>query len=133
MNFSNQKLPSNKKFGILFFIIFSILSIYTYLSEYILLSYILVILTLTIGAATLFKPDLLKTFNKAWMLFGFTLNKIISPIIMGFIFYFLITPISLMGFFFGRDELRIKELHKKSYWIDISEDENKNFSFFKQY
>ena len=133
MNIGNQKLPSNRKFGILFFIIFSILSIATYLSEYILLTCMFIILALTTGATTLFKPLLLQPFNKAWMFFGLTLNKIISPIIMGFIFYFLITPVSLIGFLFGRDELRIKGHHKESYWIDISEDENKNFSFYRQY
>ncbi len=133
MNNSSETLPSNRKFGILFFIIFSILFIYTYLSAYTLSSYILFILALITGAATLIKPSLLKPFNKTWMFFGLTLNKIISPIIMGFIFYFLITPISLIGFFFGRDELKIKNETKNSYWIDIPEDETNKFSFYKQF
>jgi hypothetical protein len=133
MNNSNEKLPSNRKFGILFFIIFLGLYVYTYSSQLILPSFIFSALALITGIVTYFKPSLLKPFNKGWMYFGFTLNKIISPIIISFIFYFLITPISLIGFFFGRDELRIKDVNKNSYWIDSQENETDKFSFYKQF
>ena len=133
MNNHNKELPSNRKFGILFFIIFLIISVYSYSSFSFLASCILVILTIIIGMITLLNPNILQPFNNAWMSLGLMLNKIISPIIMGFIFFFLITPISLFGYCFGRDELRLKKSNKKSYWLDRKDIKTNKFSFYKQF
>jgi hypothetical protein len=54
------------------------------------------------------------------MRLGFLLGKIISPIILGVIFFGLITPYGIVMRMFGRDELNLKKIKNKSYWINRS-------------
>ena len=65
---------------------------------------------------TLIHPNALTFLNKLWMQFGLLLGKIINPIILGIIFFILITPYSLVMRIFGRDELMLKFKNKKSHW-----------------
>lgn len=115
------KLPSNKSFGALFSVVFLIVAIYFYINKnnsFFLIfgnfSIIFTILTLT-------KPDILSLFNKMWMRFGLFLGKITNPIVMGFIFFFIFTPVSFLMRLFGRDELSLQFKKKSSYWINRTE------------
>ncbi|MDB2564391.1 SxtJ family membrane protein, partial [Amylibacter sp.] len=56
--------------------------------------------------------------NKLWMSFGFLLGKIVSPLIIGIIFFALFTPIAVVMRLFGRDELRLRFKSKESHWIN---------------
>jgi large-conductance mechanosensitive channel len=58
------------------------------------------------------------TLNKIWFKFGIFLGKIISPIIMGIIFFLVVTPIGLIMRILGKDLLNLKFNNKKSYWIE---------------
>lgn len=116
-------LPSNKKFGYFFSIIFFLAGAFFYLSNdkefaFIFLSFF--VLTLFI---TLFFPSLLKKPNQYWFSFGILLGRIVSPIVLGMIFFVLLTPIALFLKFRNRDELKIKKssFSGKTYWIDRSE------------
>jgi len=64
----------------------------------------------------LLKADLLLPLNKLWMRFGMLLGMVISPIVLGIIFFGLFTPISIMMKIFGRDELRLKLGVRASHW-----------------
>ena len=75
-------------------------------------------------------PDLLGPFNKLWMLFGFMLGKIISPIVLGLLFFLVISPVALFCKMFGRDELRLKGSTANSYWVDRRESQT---SFTNQF
>ena len=68
----------------------------------------------------MFFPKLLYPANKLWFLLGLLLGKIISPIVLGTMFFLMITPISLILRIFGRDELKLKKTNTKSYWITRS-------------
>ena len=70
---------------------------------------------------TIAKADILLPLNKLWMKFGLLLGMIISPIILGVIFFGLFTPIALLMRLSGRDELRLKFSSKASHWILRSE------------
>lgn len=115
------KLPSNKSFGRLFLIIFLILAITGYFVQ----NYFLIIASLSISLiifiSLVINPDLLEPFNKLWMLFGFILGKIISPLVLGLLFFLIISPIALLCKMLGRDELRLKGITTNSYWIDRPE------------
>ena len=63
------------------------------------------------------KARIIKPFNNAWIKFGETLGKIIAPIIMALIFFFILTPISLAVRMFGKDLLKLKISNDNSYWI----------------
>ena len=76
-------------------------------------SILLFFLTLVV---TILKDELLLPFNKLWMHFGLILNKIISPVVLGFIFFGLISPIAIVTKALGRDELRLKKKSSGSFW-----------------
>ena len=115
------KLPSNKSFGALFSVVFLIVAIYFYINKnnsfFLIFGNFSIIFTII----TLTKPDILSFFNKMWMRFGLFLGKIINPIVMGFIFFFIFTPVSFLMRLFGRDELSLQSKKKSSYWINRTE------------
>ena len=81
---------------------------------------------------TLVKSDALQPLNKLWMRFGHLLGMIVSPIILGIIFFGLFTPIAFVMWLSGRDELRLKFLKKPSHWISRN-DPLKSESFMHQF
>tara|TARA_Y200000002_G_scaffold207165_1_gene170943 strand:- start:266 stop:664 length:399 start_codon:yes stop_codon:yes gene_type:complete len=115
------KLPSNKSFGALFSAVFLIVAIYFYINKNNSFSLIFGNFSIIFTIITLTKPDILSLFNKMWMRFGLFLGKIINPIVMGFIFFFIFTPVSFLMRLFGRDELSLQFKKKSSYWINRTE------------
>ena len=65
-----------------------------------------------------FYQALLTPLNKAWFMLGLALGKVVSPIVLGIIFFGLITPIALIAKLMGRDELKLKRPKKISYWSE---------------
>ena len=120
MKKSNIKIGTNKSFGIVFFIFFLIVSIFPLFNDerIRIWSLIIAIIFLILG---LLNSKILTPLNKIWFRFGILLGKIISPIVMGIIFFFMVTPISLIMKFFGKDILNIKKNKKKTYWIKKTE------------
>ena len=116
ISFSDIELPSNRKFGFFFTTIFLLVGIYLFVEKINYLSYLSFFFTAILLIITLFKEDLLFSLNKLWMKLGILLGMVISPIIMGIVFFGLFTPISLMMTLFRRDELRIKLKERDSYW-----------------
>ena len=114
----NIKLSSNRSFGIVFFIVFLLIAIYPLINqgEVRIWSLIISSLFLLLG---LLNSKILTPLNKLWFRFGLFLGKIISPIIMGVIFFLVVTPIGLLMRLFGKDVLNLKLNKKKnSYWIE---------------
>ena len=111
------KLPSNRSFGIVFFTVFLILSLYPLVnSESIRIwSLIISIIFLVLG---LLNAKILTPLNKLWFKFGILLGKIVSPFVMGIIFFLVVTPIGLIMRLFGKDVLNLKYNKNKSYWIE---------------
>ena len=116
-NLKNITLPSNFHFGLFFSILFLVISFILFINQYTILAVIMALLFVIFLSLTLFKSSLLTPLNKGWMLFGLTIGKIINPIILGFIFFVLITPVSLFFKVIGRDELRLKKINRKSFWV----------------
>lgn len=64
-------------------------------------------------------PNILHPFNVVWMKFAMVLNKIVSPIVMGLLFFLTVTPMALVVRAMGKDLLRLKlDKDAKSYWIE---------------
>ena len=129
---SNIQLPSNHKFGYFFTFIFLIASMYFLFKEIYVAFYVLGTCSIVFFLVTLFKAEILKPLNKLWMSFGLVLGMIISPIIMGGIFFIIFTPIGILFRLFGRDELLILFKIKPSYWSKRNEDIQSN-SFSRQF
>ena len=113
----NVKIGSNRSFGIVFFIVFLLIGLYPIInSEGIRVwSVILSLIFLVLG---LLNSKVLIPLNKIWFKFGIILGKIISPIIMGIIFFFVVTPIGLIMRILGKDLLNLKYNNNKTYWIE---------------
>ena len=113
------KLPTNKNFGIVFFVVFSLIAVYpiTYSGDIRIWSLIISFIFIILG---LLNSKILTPLNKLWFKFGLFLSKIISPLIMGVIFFFVVTPIGLIMRMLGKDVLNLKQNKNKSYWIEKS-------------
>ena len=111
------KLGSNKSFGIVFFIVFLLLGFYPLLNDenVRVWSLVIALIFLTLG---LLNSKLLLPLNKIWFKFGILLGKIVSPLIMGIIFFLVVTPIAFIMRIIGKDLLNLKFNNKKSYWIE---------------
>jgi polyferredoxin len=117
MKFSEIALPSNKKFGYFFTLIFLIFTLYFYLNSSNLWARIFTTAGVIFFFITLIKADLLLPLNKLWMRFGLILGMIVSPLVLGTIFFGIFTPIAFLMRLKGRDELKLKFKKKKDHWI----------------
>lgn len=116
---SPQNLPSNRNFGFLFAGVFALLSAYAaYQGTEPYRVYGWLIAGMVVGLVAVIAPTALTPFNNAWMKLGELMGKVVSPLVLGVIFFVLITPIALLTRLFGRDELRLKKTNVSSYWID---------------
>ena len=118
------KISSNRSFGIVFFIVFLLIGTYPLLNndDIRIWSLLISIVFLILG---LLNSKILLPLNKIWFKFGILLGKIISPLIMGLIFFVVVTPIGLLMRLFNKDLLNLKFNKSKSYWIEKSEPKSK--------
>jgi len=86
------KLPSERSFGLLFTVIFLL--------------------------SGLLAPRLLTPLNKLWFQLGLAMGRIVSPIVLGVLFFIVITPVAIFMRIIGRDELKLKKQNVSSYWIE---------------
>tara|TARA_B100001057_G_scaffold227849_1_gene228138 strand:- start:387 stop:770 length:384 start_codon:yes stop_codon:yes gene_type:complete len=113
------RISSNRSFGIVFFVVFLLIALYPliYSGEIRLWSIIVSFTFLVLG---LLNSKILTPLNKIWFKFGIFLGKLISPVIMGIIFFLVVTPIGLIMRMLGKDLLNLKYNKNQSYWIEKS-------------
>ena len=117
---NDAKISSNKSFGIVFSIFFALVAIYIFY-KYGNINYVLIFLSLFFLTLGLINSIVLTPLNILWFKFGILLSKIVSPIVMGFIFFVVVTPLSLLAKIVRKDFLKLdKKTNKKnqSYWIE---------------
>ena len=111
-----EKTSSNRSFGILFCIVFALISVWPIIDGGSLrlwpipISIIFLILGLV-------NSKLLGPLNFVWVKFGELLGRIVAPIVMAIIYFVIITPIGLIMRLIGKDLLNINFLKNSSYWI----------------
>ena len=106
---------NNITFGVLFFIFFFIAGLFPLISNEPIRVWS-VIVSLVILIITIIKPNLFTFLNKLWIKFGILLGKIISPIVMGLVFFFVVTPIGIFVKILKKDVMGLKR-EASSYWI----------------
>ena len=113
------KISSNRSFGVVFFIVFLLIALYPLLKDNDLRIWSLVIsfIFLILG---LINSKILTPLNRLWFKFGLLLGKFISPLIMGIIFFVVVTPIGIIMRLLKKDLLNLKYNKKETYWIDKS-------------
>ena len=127
---------SNQSFGFFFSALFLLLSGYLWYQgteKSIIYAWVTSSTCIVLLIVTIFSPNILTPFNKAWLRLGELLGKIFSPIVLGIIFFVLITPVALITRLFGRDELRLKKQSLDSHWIKRDPPGPSNDSFDKQF
>ena len=118
------KISSNRSFGIVFFVVFLLIAFYPliYGGEIRIWSAMTSLTFLVLG---LLNSKFLTPLNKLWFRFGIFLGKIISPVIMGIIFFLVVTPIGLVMRLLGKDLLNLRYNKNKSYWIEKNDPKSK--------
>ena len=122
------KKNNNITFGILFFFFFLIIGLYPLKSDEAIRAWS-VVLSLVLLIITIIKPNLFTFLNKLWIQLGILLGKIISPTVMGLVFFLVVTPIGIFVRILKKDVMGLKR-GASSYWIHR---ENKLQSMKKQF
>lgn len=129
-----HKTPAERHFGLLFGSILILIGLVGLWWDW-----ALALCATLVGAGLLFvlagvlAPRALRLFNLAWYHFGLLLGRIVSPIVLGILFFGLLTPIALLGRMAGRDELRLKRRQASSHWIKREPPGPPGTSFINQY
>ena len=118
------KIGSNRRFGIVFFVVFLIIATFPLMNgdELMLWSLTISVVFLFLG---LINSKILNPLNKLWFKFGIFLGKIISSLVMGIIFFLVVTPIGLLMRLLNKDLLKLKFNNNSSYWIEKNEPKSK--------
>ena len=118
------KISSNRSFGIVFFVVFALIAFYPLINhgDIRIWSLIVSLIFLVLG---LLNSKILNPLNKLWFKFGIFLGKIVSPLVMGIIFFFVVTPIGFIMRLLKKDLLNLEFKKVKSYWIEKNEPKSK--------
>ena len=114
----NIELPSNRKFGLFFSFVFLLLGGYiAYAHGAGKWAYVAFAVSVGFFIAAMVFPKYLRPLNKGWAYIGLLIGLVVSPIVLGLIFFGMFTPMALFMRIKGRDELRVKKTKDSSHWI----------------
>jgi hypothetical protein len=116
MSLTKITKKNNIIFGILFFILLFIIGLQPLKSGGVIRIWS-IMLSLIFLLITIIRPNLFTNLNRLWIKFGMLLGKIISPIVMGLVFFFVVTPIGILVRIFKKDVMSLK-IGAPSYWIN---------------
>ncbi len=113
------KIGSNRSFGIVFFIFFLIVGTYPifFQGELRIWSLVVSIIFLLLG---IINSRFLTPLNLLWFKFGMLLGRVVSPIVMGLVFFLVVTPTGIIMRILNKNLLRLKKKNVKTYWIERS-------------
>jgi len=112
------KISSNRSFGLTFFFLFLIVSLWPLMSDGQIRLWSLIVCLIFL-VLSFVKSSLLQPLNQLWFKFGILLGSIIAPIVMAIIFFLIVTPTGFIMRALGKDLLRKKiDKNKGSYWIN---------------
>ena len=120
----NIKIGTNKSFGIVFFVFFFIVSMFPLLNDGNIRfwSLIISIIFLILG---ILNSKILTPLNQVWFKFGILLGRFVSPVVMGIVFFAIVTPTSVIMRILQKNLLNLKKSNKKTYWIERSKIKSK--------
>lgn len=108
---------SNRSFGLTFSILFLILAVFPWVRHGDQIRIWALCVSALFALVALLAANLLSPLNKLWFKFGLAIHNVVSPIIMGILFYFVVTPAAISLRILGKDPLRMKWDESHSYWI----------------
>jgi hypothetical protein len=109
---------SNRALGFVFGAVFLIIAVFPWFFGGGLRLWSLIVCGAFVGVA-LIAPGLLTPLNRAWTRLGLVLHKIVSPLVLGFMFYIVITPMGVVMRWLGKDPLRLRfDRGSTTYWLE---------------
>ena len=127
------KVSSDRSFGIVFTLVFLAMGVWVVSGGQSKgwLFFVSAALFLVVAIA---RPSILGPLNRAWAKFGLLLGRVINPVVLGVVFFLVVTPIAVVLRLWGKDSLHLKSNPDlKSYWIDRSPAGPKFGSMTKQF
>ena len=117
MNYKDIKIGSNRSFGAVFFVVFLLIGLWPILkgNEIRIWSIVISLIFLILG---ILNSKILTPFNKVWFRFGNFLGNFISPIIMGIVFFLVVTPTGLIMKLFRKYLINLRKTNSSTYWIE---------------
>ena len=117
MNYKDIKIGSNRSFGAVFFVVFLLIGLWPILkgNEIRIWAIVISLIFLILG---ILNSKILTPFNKVWFRFGIFLGNFISPIIMGIVFFLVVTPTGLIMKLFRKDLINLRKNNSSTYWIE---------------
>ena len=117
MNYKDIKIGSNRSFGVVFFVVFLLIGLWPILkgNEIRIWSVVISLIFLILG---ILNSKILTPFNKIWFRFGIFLGNFISPIIMGIVFFLVVTPTGLIMKLLRKDLINLRKNNSSTYWIE---------------
>ena len=119
----NIRIGSNRSFGIVFFIVFFIIGLWPLLNENEVRIWA-VLISLVFLILGILNSKILTPLNKIWFKFGIFLGNFIAPVVMGFIYFLVVTPTGILVRLFKKDLLSLKKSKEKTYWIEKNDKNN---------
>ena len=116
MKYKNIKIGSNRSFGIVFFVVFLVIGLWPILTDNQLRIWSIVI-SLIFLILGIFNSKILTPLNKVWFRFGIFLGNFVAPIIMGIVFFLVVTPTGLIMKLFRKDLINLRKNNSHTYWI----------------
>jgi hypothetical protein len=124
--------PSNSSFGYFFSLIFFVAAFFVG-QKSLLLAFFLLITSFFLIVIAFKSPVILALPNKLWFRFGVFLGHVLNPIVLGLIYFLIFTPLSIFMRVFRRDELKIRQQKKLTYWTVRMQSEIEPSSFLRQF
>ena len=117
MNYKDIKIGSNRSFGVVFFVVFLLIGLWPILkgNELRIWAIVISLIFLILG---ILNSKILTPFNKVWFRFGIFLGNFVSPIIMGIVFFLVVTPTGLIMKLFRKDLINLRKNNSSTYWIE---------------
>ena len=111
-----QNISSNRNFGLVFFIVFLLIAIWP-LKDNESIRIWAIVISFIFFILGILNSRLLTPLNLIWVKFGEYIGKILAPVVMGIIYFFVLTPIGILMRLIGKDLLKMKFSKDNSYWI----------------
>ena len=112
----HPKPPSERSFGFLLTGVLVVLGVWPLVSGG--HPHVVLFVAAAIAAfVSALRPALLRPFNIAWYKFGLVLNRIVSPVVLGLLFYLIVTPVGLAARLSGKNLLQRRKVNGPSYWL----------------
>jgi hypothetical protein len=110
------KLGSNRAFGLVFAGFFTLVSLWPLFRHepLRLWAFGLALVFLSLG---IFAPGRLAPLNRIWFKLGLALNVVVSPLILGVLYFAVLVPFGQILRWRGHDLLRLKPSESATYWI----------------